>query len=134
MIRPKVLIADDHVIFSQGLQSLLQDEFDIVGSVTNGRDLVDAARNLSPEVIVVDISMPVLNGLAAVRQLRREGNNTRVVFLTMHAEAEIVVEAFRAGATGYVLKQSAGNDLIAAIHASLRSQTYVTPLVTQEVL
>jgi DNA-binding NarL/FixJ family response regulator len=129
----RVLTADDHIIFSEGLQSLLEDKFEIVGSVTDGRAMLEAARNLNPDVIVADISMPVLNGLAAVRQLRREGNHTKVVFLTMHCEAQIAIEAFRVGAMGYVLKQSAGDELIAALHAALEGQSYVTPLVTQEI-
>jgi len=131
---PRVLIADDHIIVSQGLQSLLEDEFDIVACVTDGRALIETARRLKPEAIVADISMPVLNGLDAVRFLKKEGDPTKVVFLTMHAEAAIAVEAFRAGASGYVLKQSAGDELIAAIHASLEDRTYLTPLVAQDVL
>ena len=97
MNRPRILLADDHIIVSQGLQSLLEDEFDVVGSVTDGRALVDAARLLKPDVIVADISMPILNGVDAVRQLRREGDKTKVVFLTMHTDAQIAVEAFRVG-------------------------------------
>ena len=131
---PRVLIADDHIIVSQGLQSLLEDEFDIVACVTDGRALIEAARRLKPDVVVADISMPVLNGLDAVRYMKKDGDPTKVVFLTMHAEAAIAVEAFRAGASGYVLKQSAGDELIAAIHASLEDRTYLTPLVAQDVL
>src|SRR5436190_6339563 len=118
MRRARVLIADDHIILSQGLQSLLEDDFDIAGIVTDGRALVESAKKLDPDVIVADISMPVLNGLDAVRQLRREGYKTKVVFLTLHAEAAIAIEAFRAGATGYVVKHSAGDELIAAINSS----------------
>jgi DNA-binding NarL/FixJ family response regulator len=131
---PSVLIADDHIIVSQGLQSLLEDEFDVVGTVTNGRALIDAARQLKPDVLVVDISMPILNGLDAVRELRREGDDTKVVFLTMHAEAQIAIEAIRIGATGYVLKQAAGDELVAAIRASMKGRTYLTPFVGQDVL
>jgi len=131
---PSVLIADDHIIVSQGLQSLLEDEFDIVGTVTNGRALIEAARQLKPDVLVVDISMPILNGLDAVRQLRREGDQTKVVFLTMHAEAQIAIEAIRIGATGYVLKQAAGDELVAAIHASMKGRTYLTPYIAQDML
>ena len=120
---PRVLIADDHIIVSQGLQSLLEDEFDIVACVTDGRALIEAARRLKPDVVVADISMPVLNGLDAVRYMKKDGDATKVVFLTMHAEAAIAVEAFRAGASGYILKQSAGDELIAAIHASLEDRT-----------
>jgi len=134
MKRARVLIADDHIILSQGLQSLLEDDFDIAGIVTDGRALVESAKKLDPDVIVADISMPVLNGLDAVRQLRREGYKTKVVFLTMHAEAAIAIEAFRAGATGYVVKHSAGDELIAAINSSLQHRTYLSPFVAQDVL
>lgn len=128
-----ILIADDHVIFSEGLQSLLEDKFQILGSVTDGQALIEAARTLKPDVIVADISMPVLNGLAAIRQIKREGNRAKVIFLTMHSEAQIAIEAFRVGATGYVLKQSAGDELIAAILASLHGLSFMTPMVSQEV-
>ena len=134
MNHPRVLLADDHIIVLQGLQALLDGEFDIAGSVTDGRALVLAARRLKPDVIVTDISMPILNGIDAVRQLRGEGDKTKVVMLTMHTDAQIAVEAFRAGATGYVIKQSAGDELIAAIHAALQGLTYLTPLVAHDVL
>jgi DNA-binding NarL/FixJ family response regulator len=134
MKRTSVLIADDHIIVSQGLQSLLVDEFNIVGTVTNGRALIEATRQLKPDVLIVDISMPILNGLDAVRQLRREGDETKVVFLTMHAEAQIAMEAIRIGATGYVLKQAAGDELVAAIHASMKGRTYLTPYIAQDML
>jgi len=133
MVNPRILIADDHVIFSEGLQSLLEDKFEIVGSVTDGQALVEAARTLHPDVIVADISMPVLNGLAAVRQLKREGDAAKVIFLTMHSEAQIAIEAFRVGATAYVLKQSAGDELIAAILSALNGLSFMTPMVSQEV-
>ena len=132
MNRPRVLLADDHIIVSQGLQSLLEGEFDVVGSVTDGCALVDAAKRLKPDAIVADISMPIMNGIDAVRQLRREGQTAKVVFLTMHTDPQIALEAFRAGATGYVLKQSAGDELIAAIHTSLEGGTHLTPAVAEE--
>jgi DNA-binding NarL/FixJ family response regulator len=133
-MKPSVLIADDHIIVSQGLQSLLEDEFEVVGTVTNGRALIDAARQLRPAVLVVDISMPILNGLDAVRELRRDGDKTKVVFLTMHAEAQIAIEAIRIGASGYVLKQAAGDELVAAIRAAMKGRTYLTPFIAQDAL
>src|SRR5262245_12462012 len=129
---PKVLLADDHIIVSQGLQGLLEGEFDVVGSVTNGRALVEAARRLKPDAIVADISMPIMNGIEAVRLLRRDGETAKVVFLTMHTDPQIALEAFRAGGTGYVLKQSAGDELIAAIHTTLAGGTHLTPAVAEE--
>jgi DNA-binding NarL/FixJ family response regulator len=132
MSRTRILLADDHKMFAQGLRGLLEDEFDLVGSVENGQALVDVARELTPDVIVADISMPVLNGLDAVRQLRAQGVNAKVIFLTMHADDRLLAEAFRCGGTGYVLKQSAGEELILAIRQVLAGHKYVTPLLARE--
>ena len=132
MNRPKLLLADDHTMFSQGLQSLLEDEFDLVGAVSDGAALVEAAGRLNPDVIVVDISMPVMNGFDAVRQLKKQGVTAKIVFLTMHADDRLLAEAFRCGGAGYVLKQSAGEELIAGIRQVLAGQKYVTPLITAE--
>jgi DNA-binding NarL/FixJ family response regulator len=106
-------------MFSQGLQSLLEDEFDLVGAVADGQSLVEAACRLEPDVILVDISMPLMNGLEAVRQLKRDGVTAKVVFLTMHADDRLLAEAFKCGGSGFVLKQSAGEDLIAGIRQVL---------------
>lgn len=132
MKRTRILIADDHKMFAQGLQGLLEDEFDLVGTVADGKALVDAAQLLQPDVIVVDISMPILNGLDAVRQLKDKGSDARVIFLTMHADDRLLAEAFRCGGLAYVLKQSAGEDLIHAIRQVLTGQKYVTPLIASE--
>jgi DNA-binding NarL/FixJ family response regulator len=129
---PKILLADDHTRFVQGLQSFLEDEFELVGTVSDGQDLAEAARNLDPDVIVVDISMPVMNGLDAVRQLVNEGTSAKIVFLTMHADEQLMAEAFRCGGSGYVLKQSAGEELITAIRQVLAGHEYVPPLVAAE--
>lgn len=134
MTKTKVLLADDHTIVAEGLRSLLEGEFELVGSVSDGRALLEAARNLNPDVIVADISMPLLNGLDAARQLKRDGATAKIVFLTMHAEAQLAAEAFRAGASGYLLKSSAGEELIAAIHEVTKGRAYVTPLITKDVL
>src|SRR4030095_5772915 len=114
MKRPTLLLADDHKMFAQGLQSLLEDEFDLVGTVGDGQALVEAVQQLKPDVVLVDISMPILNGLDAVRRLREVGVSTKVIFLTMHADHRFLAEAFRCGGLGYILKQSAGEDLIVA--------------------
>ena len=132
MSRPKILLADDHKMFAQGLRSLLEDEFELVGTVADGQALVEAAHELDPDVIIVDISMPVLNGFDAVRQLKKEGTQARIIFLTMHADASLVAEAFRCGGSGYVLKQSAGEELISVIGQVLAGHEYVTPLVVRE--
>jgi len=132
MRRPKLLLADDHTMFSQGLQSLLEDEFDLVGAVGDGQALVEAAGRLKPDVIVVDISMPVMNGFDAVRQLKKEHVTAKIIFLTMHADDRLLAEAFRCGGSGYVLKQSAGEELIAGIRQVLAGHKYVTPLIATE--
>ena len=132
MSRPRVLLADDHTMFSQGLQSLLEDDFDLVGAVADGEALVEAARRLNPDVIIVDISMPVMNGLDAVRQLKKDGATAKIIFLTMHADDRLLAEAFRCGGSGYVLKQSAGEELITGIGKVLAGQKYVTPLIVTE--
>ena len=132
MSRPKLLLADDHTMFSQGLQSLLEDEFDLVGAVGDGVALVEAATRLKPDVIVVDISMPVMNGFDAVRQLKKQGVTAKIIFLTMHADDRLLAEAFRCGGAGYVLKQSAGEELIEGIKQVLAGNKYVTPLIASE--
>jgi DNA-binding NarL/FixJ family response regulator len=132
MIRPKILLADDHTMFVQGLQSLLEDEFELVGTVPDGQALVEAAHQLDPDVIIVDISMPGLNGFDAVRQLKKEGMPVKIIFLTMHADESLVAEAFRCGGSGYILKQSAGEELISAIGQVLGGHEYVTPLLARE--
>jgi DNA-binding NarL/FixJ family response regulator len=132
MERAKVLLADDHTIVAQGLQSLLEDTFEFVGTVSDGRQLVEAAKRLCPHVIVSDIAMPLLNGLDALRQLRKDGVSSKVVFLTMHADVDLATEAFRAGASAYVLKQSAGEELVSAIQQVLLGEYYVTPLIAKD--
>ena len=130
--RPKLILADDHTMFSQGLQSLLEDEFDLVGAVADGEALVEAAGRLNPDVILVDISMPGMNGFDAVRQLKKQGVTAKIIFLTMHADDRLLAEAFRCGGAGYVLKQSAGEELIAGIGKVLEGHKYVTPLIATE--
>jgi DNA-binding NarL/FixJ family response regulator len=131
MSRPKLLLADDHTMFSQGLQSL-EDEFDLVGAVADGEALVEAASRLNPDVIIVDISMPIMNGFDAVRRLNQQGATAKIIFLTMHADDRLLAEAFRCGGSGYVLKQSAGEELIAGIRQVLAGHKFVTPLIATE--
>ena len=134
MKRPHVLLADDHRLVAEGLKSLLSDEFELVGVVEDGRDLIEAAQKLRPEVIVADITMPHLNGIDALVRLKRDGIQVPVVFLTMHAEVAYARRALEAGAAGYVLKPSAPAELITAIRAALAGKTYVSPAVAGEVL
>ena len=126
MSRPRIVLADDHRIVVEGLRSLLQSEFDLVGPAENGVDLVDLAQRTTPDVIVTDISMPLLNGIDAVRKLRESGVQAKVVFLTMHPDVVYATRAMEAGASGYVLKHSAPDELIAAIHEVLRGGTFIS--------
>jgi DNA-binding NarL/FixJ family response regulator len=134
MARATVLLADDHAIVAEGLASLLKDEFSLVGSVVSGAELLEAARRLRPDVIVTDLAMPGMSGLDALRRLKADGVAAKVVFLTMHADAELAAEALRAGASAFVVKHAAGKELIAAVHAALRGRTYVTSDLAQDVL
>lgn len=134
MARPRVLLADDHAIVTEGLKSILDPEFELVGTAQDGRALLAAAEELQPDVIVADITMPRLNGLDAVRALKKKDARAKVVFLTMHSDADLATEAFRAGASGYLLKQSASEELITAIRTVLQGEVYVTPELKQEVL
>jgi DNA-binding NarL/FixJ family response regulator len=124
--KPKVLLADDHQIVLDGLAKLLSDDFELVGMVTNGRDLVRAAAASSPDVIVVDVSMPLLNGIDAIQQIRADGSTAKIVCLSMHPEVEYASRALEAGAGGYVLKHSASDELVAAIREILRGGTYIS--------
>lgn len=134
MTKPKILLADDHTMFVEALQKVLEAEFDLVGSVEDGRALLDAAARLAPDVILLDLSMPLLNGIDAAQLLRRLVPDTKVVFLSMHGDPTYVTEAFRAGASGYVLKRASAAELIQAIRAALRGQLYVSPLLAKGIL
>jgi DNA-binding NarL/FixJ family response regulator len=132
--RPRVLLADDHLLVAEALKSLLKTEFDLVGVVEDGRALVEAARTLRPDVIVADITMPHLNGIDALVHLRQSGDQVPVVFLTMHQDVSFALRALDAGASGFVLKHSASAELVSAIHAALEGKTYLTPRLAGEVL
>ncbi len=134
MIRPRIILADDHRIVSEGLRNILEPEFDLVGMVEDGRALLDAQKKLHPDVIVADISMPLLNGIEAVRQIKKADPHVKVVFLTMHPDVTYAAEAFEAGASGYVLKHSAPAELVNAIHEALKGRTYVTPMIAGELM
>ena len=132
MNRPRILMADDHRIVAEGLRSLLEPEFELVEIVDDGAQMVEAAKRLSPDVILADITMPRLNGLEALEQLRRVNCRAKVVFLTMHKDATYAARALRAGASGFVLKHSASSELVAAIRESLLGRKYVTPAVAEK--
>jgi DNA-binding NarL/FixJ family response regulator len=134
MPKPRVLLADDHVVVAQGLESLLKDTFDLVGIVHDGRALVEAAEKLRPDVVVADISMPLLNGLDAIQQIRARRPSTKVVILTMHPETQLAVDAFRAGASGYMLKVSPAEELITAIEQVAQGRAYVTTLLSKDLI
>lgn len=134
MRRARVLLADDHMVVAQGLASLLLEEFELVGIVGDGQALLDTAQQLRPDVIVADMAMPVMDGLEALHRLKAARLDAKVIFLTMHADAQLATEALRAGASGYVLKHSAGEELITAIWAALQGRTYLTPLIAQDVI
>jgi DNA-binding NarL/FixJ family response regulator len=134
MHRPRVLLADDHRMVAEGLKSLLSTEFELVGVVEDGRALIEAAKKLNPDVIVADITMPHLNGLEALRQLKKDNLRVKLVFLTMHQEVAYARRALEAGAAGFVLKHSAPAELLTAIRAALEGKTYLTPALAGEVI
>jgi DNA-binding NarL/FixJ family response regulator len=126
-MRTRVLLADDHKILTEGLSKILSQSYDVVAIAANGHEMLSLAREHTPEVIVADISMPLLNGLDALRLLRKAGVRSKFVILTMHADVSLAVEAFRAGASAYVLKQAAGKEIQTAIDAVMRGRSYMSP-------
>ena len=132
--RPRVLLADDHRMVAEGLKSLFSAEFELIGVVEDGRALIEATKKLHPDVIVADITMPQLNGLDALVQLKKLNPRVKVVFLTMHQEVAYARRALEAGAAGFVLKHSAPAELVTAIRAALEGKTYITPALAGEVL
>jgi DNA-binding NarL/FixJ family response regulator len=134
MRKTRVLLADDHRIFLEGLKGLLEPEFDLVGTVEDGRALVKEAERLRPDVIVADISMPLLSGIEAARQIKKSDHRVKVIFLTMHPDVNFAVLAFEVGASGYVIKHSASRELIAAINNVMIGRTYVTPEIAGELM
>jgi DNA-binding NarL/FixJ family response regulator len=127
---PRVLLADDHALLLGAFEKLLAGECEIVGQASDGRALVAAAEALKPDVIVLDIAMPLLNGLEAGRQIKRKLRDVKLVFLTMNEDPELAAEAFRSGASAYLLKRSAASELTTAIREVMNGRSYVTPLIT----
>lgn len=134
MARARVILADDHKIVTEGLRAVLEPEFELLCTVADGRALVAEAEARRPDVIVADISMPLLNGIDAVQQLRKSGVRSKVIFLTMHADASYANRAFEVGGQGFVLKHSAPEELVTAIREVMAGRTYVTPMIAGELL
>ena len=134
MTKPRVLLADDHALVREGMRNILAPDHEIVGEAKDGRELVRAATELRPDVIVADIGMPNLNGLEAIRQLQKEGLQAKTIFLTMHAGVDFAVQAFRLGASGYLLKVDASEELVRAIKEALAGRLYITPNIAKDVM
>lgn len=129
-----VLLAEDHAIVAEGLEGLLKDRFKLVGTVQDGRALLAAADRLRPDVIVTDISMPLLNGLDAVRKIKAKLPKTKVVVLTMHGDPQLAVQAFRAGVSAYLLKMSSGEELVRAIDEALQGRVHLSSLISKDLI
>ncbi len=131
MKRPRVLLADDDRLLREALSQLLEPSCDVVGTAPDGRALVAAAAQLRPDIVVLDAALPLLNGLDAARQLRRDLPGIKVIFLARSEDADLAAEAFRTGASGYVLKKSGAAELLQAIREVFQGRSYITPLATQ---
>ena len=134
MMRPRILLADDHTMLLDAFRALLEPEFEVVGTATDGRMLIEEFGRLKPDVVVVDVGMPLLNGLDAGRQLKALQRGVKLIYLTMNPEPDLAREALRLGASGYVLKSSAASELKQAIQEALKGRSYITPLITQDVV
>jgi len=132
--KPRVLLADDHSILVDGLRQILNPEVELVGTAEDGRALVKAASKLVPDIVITDISMPVLNGIEATKELKKIHPEIKVIVLTMHANVKFAEAAFRAGADGFVVKRGAADELVTAIREVQKGRAYVTPLVAKDVL
>ena len=130
--RARLLIADDHKLVAEACKGILEPEFEVIDVVTDGRALLKAAATLKPDVVLVDISMPHLNGLDAGEQIKHKHPSARLVFLTMNLSTEVAAEAFRRGASGYVLKQSAAEELVIAVRKVVNGESYLSPLIARE--
>lgn len=134
MKKLRVLLVDDHVMVLEGFKRLIEDQCEVVGMVEDGRTLLEVAPKLKPDIVTMDISMPWLNGLDAARRLKKEMPDVKIIFLTMHADVAYVREAFAAGASGFLMKRSAGTELLQAIHAVSNGQYYITSLITKDLV
>ena len=132
--RPRVILADDHALLLGAFERLLSTECEIVAQVADGRSLVEAAEHLRPDIIVLDISMPLLNGLDAGRQIKRKHPEVKLIYVTMNEDSDLAAEAFRLGAAAYLLKRSAASELTTAIREVIRGRSYVTPLIADSLI
>src|SRR5262245_40909888 len=134
MARPRILIADDHLMLLEAFKSMLEPDFEVVGTVTDGRTVLDEFARLNPDVVLLDVGMPFLNGLDAGRRLKALRRSVKLIYLTMNQDPQLAGEALRIGASGYVLKSSAAQELRQAIQEALRGHSYITPLITRDVV
>jgi DNA-binding NarL/FixJ family response regulator len=134
MPKPRVLLADDHVLVLEGFRRILEGQYELVGTAEDGRALLDTAKKLQPDIVILDVSMPLLNGIDAAAQLKKICPNTKTIIVTMHADTEYVRSAFEAGASAYVLKRSAVDELEQAIQAAIAGRFYITPLITKDLI
>jgi DNA-binding NarL/FixJ family response regulator len=134
MGRPRILMADDHLLLLEAFRALLEPEFEVVGTVTDGRRLLEEFSRLNPDIVLLDVAMPLLNGLDAGRQLKTLRRSVKLIYLTMNPNPDLAGEALRLGASGYVLKSSAAQELRQAIQEALRGRSYITPLITRDVV
>ncbi len=130
--RARLIIADDHLLLAEACKNLLEPEFQVVAIVNNGRELLQVAESLTPDLVILDIAMPQLNGLDAGEQLKRMLPSCKVVFMTMNMEPDVAAEAFRRGASGYVVKSATAAELVIAVRRALRSESYLSPLITND--
>lgn len=134
MKKPRVLLADDHTFVLEGFKKLLEDHCQLVGAVEDGRTLIETTLNLQPDLVILDISMPRLNGIEAAKKLKKQAPAVKLIFVTMHADMAYIDAAFRAGASGYLLKRSAATELMQAVQSVMNDKFYMTPLITKEVM
>ncbi|MEY4527016.1 MAG: hypothetical protein RL768_735 [Nitrospirota bacterium] len=134
MKKPTVILADDHTLVLEGFRRLLEAQCELLSTVGDGQALLKAVAQQHPDIVILDISMPVMNGIEAARALKSQFPSVKLLFVTMHADPAYIRAAFQAGASGYILKQSLGDELTQALHAVLRGHTYVTPLIAKEVV
>jgi len=131
MSLPRIILADDHALFVEALRKLAAPHVEVVATVGDGRALLETAQALKPDVVVIDVGMPLLNGLDAGRELKKRLPNVKLIFLTMNEDPDLAVEAMKSGASGYLLKTSAGSELFSAIREALRGKSYVTPQIAR---
>jgi DNA-binding NarL/FixJ family response regulator len=134
MTKPRILLADDHRLVREGIRNLLEADYEVVAEAGDGRELVRAAIELRPDVIVADIGMPSLNGLEAIRKIMKRGVEAKIIFVTMHAGVDFAVQALRLGVSGYVLKVDASEELVRALKEALAGRLYITPSIAQDVM